>query len=325
MNVIQYFQAPIDTKAIEKKADGSLRIKGYASTKDLDRYSDVVEPKAFENTLETFMKNPIMLLQHEATKPIGKFDTANIDAKGLEVAGDVLYDVDNCKKQVEDGVLTTFSIGYIPKKYEIVNAEGELVATEAGYEPGYGWEDVWFGVTTRTIKELDLIEISIVSTPANPHAVFSLEKSIKNFFESEKERMLELKKLGEKKEAEGVDTPSEEKEDLSSVEEEALKNSETAGESPAPSEDVPEAVVAENAPASSETPAPEDSEEKSVKERKDLDFMTKKIEGLEAQIKTFSDVSVKLVELVEAQNEEIKTLRDAIGNIQLKKGLASLG
>jgi hypothetical protein len=34
---------------------------------------------------------------------------------------------------------------------------------------------------------LDLIEVSVVSTPANPTSLFSLSKSIKSFFEELKE------------------------------------------------------------------------------------------------------------------------------------------
>lgn len=330
MNKIQYFQAPIDVKSLSKdaegklvkSADGAITIKGYASTKDLDRYDDIVDPKAFDNTLEVYMKNPIMLLQHEAEKPIGKFTSTVVDSKGLEVIGDIMVDTDECMSMVEKGILTAFSIGYIPKKYEIVNAEGTIVATEAGYEPGFGWEDVWFGVTTRTIKELDLIEISVVSTPANPHAIFSIEKSVKNFFDSEKERMLELKKLGERKE---IDAPavSADTADLGSVDITALEVGETAGETPVIVEEVP-VVVPENDTPVSETPETETPEAKSVQERKELESFVKKVEGLETQVKNFNEISVKLVELIEGQNEEIKTLRTAIGNIQIRKGLSSL-
>jgi HK97 family phage prohead protease len=100
-----HFQMPIDQKSIELKSDGTLSIKGYASTKDQDRYGDIVDPKAFENTLETFSKNPIMLLQHDANKPIGRFPETSIDSKGLAVVGDVMYDEDSCMKKIQDGIL----------------------------------------------------------------------------------------------------------------------------------------------------------------------------------------------------------------------------
>lgn len=35
----------------------------------------------------------------------------------------------------------------------------------------------------REIKDIDLVEISVVSTPANPQAVFTITKSLKKLFD----------------------------------------------------------------------------------------------------------------------------------------------
>lgn len=51
------------------------------------------------------MKNPIMLLQHDANKPIGKFTETSIDKKGLSVVGSVMYNEDDCMKKINDGIL----------------------------------------------------------------------------------------------------------------------------------------------------------------------------------------------------------------------------
>ena len=341
---------PIDQKSIEVKSDGSLSIRGYASTKDQDRYGDVVDPKAFENTLETFSKNPIMLLQHDANKPIGRFPETSIDSKGLEVLGHVMYDEDECMKKIKDGILWAFSIGYIPKKYEIRNADGDLIATEAGYEAWYDWEDVWYGEgIVRTIKELDLIEISVVSTPANAHAVFSLEKSVKSFFAQEAKEwknkvIAEIKAIEEvvveekDGEAADIDSPefvdappavdAAEGEEIADVSQEAL-NAEDS-----PSGESPEApVVAEEAPVSETPPetivekdeAPEVAAEKSVKyEKKAFDDLETKVKDLEAKLANSSEVSLKLIELVSAMNDEVKTLRGVVAKIPMKKWLATI-
>ena len=58
-------------KSVEIK-DGKVKIKGFASTPDIDRYDDIVDTKAFDSSIATYMKNPIILLQHDAMKPIGK-------------------------------------------------------------------------------------------------------------------------------------------------------------------------------------------------------------------------------------------------------------
>lgn len=78
---VLYFQ----TKFLaEKKAD-SITITGFGSTGDLDRYNDKVLPTAFEDSLPTFMKNPVMLLQHDDNKVIGKFTSTEIKGNGLQV------------------------------------------------------------------------------------------------------------------------------------------------------------------------------------------------------------------------------------------------
>lgn len=346
-----HFQMPIDQKSIEVKSDGTLSIKGYASTKDQDRYGDIVDPKAFENTLETFAKNPIMLLQHDANKPIGRFPETSIDSKGLAVVGDVMYDEDECMKKIRDGILWAFSIGYIPKKYEIRNAEGDLIATEAGYEAWYDWEDVWYGEgIVRTIKELDLIEISVVSTPANAHAVFSMQKSVKSFFAQEAKEwknkvIAEMKTIEEEStvdveaEATDIDTPeftdtppvvdATDGEEIADVSQEALKVEvgETAGESPEVPEEkeVVPACETPAEPVAETVDTPETPEEKSVSfEKKALEDMQLKVAGLESKLAKSDEVSQKLIELVSAMNDEVKTLRGVIAKIPMKKGLATL-
>ncbi len=102
MHKVLYFQ----TKFLaEKKAGDSITIKGFASTPDVDRVNDRVLPTAFSASLPVFMKNPVMLLQHDDNKVIGKFTETNVKSNGLEVTGDVMYDIDDCMKKIEDGVL----------------------------------------------------------------------------------------------------------------------------------------------------------------------------------------------------------------------------
>lgn len=181
---IQYFKTLI--KGVESKADGNVRIEGYASTSDTDRYQDRVLPTAFSDTMEQFMKNPVMLLQHDFNKLIGSFDDYSIEAKGLKVAGDVKYDIDGVKEKIRNGDLGAFSIGFIVEAYEIRDKNGNLVATHEGISPGFDVDDKWADGNVRVITKVDLIEVSVVTTPANPNALFSLSQSVKSFFAEEK-------------------------------------------------------------------------------------------------------------------------------------------
>ena len=59
-------------KAIEID-DGSIEIKGSASTNTLDRAGDIIEPTAWtKGGLDSFKSNPIILFNHNHDRPIGR-------------------------------------------------------------------------------------------------------------------------------------------------------------------------------------------------------------------------------------------------------------
>ena len=64
--------------------------KGIASNGDMNRNGYVIEPEAFKNSIKSYMENPVILLQHDANKPIGKCTKAEVTSKGLEVEGYVV-------------------------------------------------------------------------------------------------------------------------------------------------------------------------------------------------------------------------------------------
>lgn len=173
----QYFHVPFEVKSSSYSDDGHYRarVKGYASTPTLDRYDDIVEPYAFEKSIRTtYRKNPIILFQHNSNYPIGKATSMVIDEKGLYIEADI-YDKETAPK-IREGILSTFSIGFIPKEVEFRDADGRLL------DPSE--DNIWANGVKRIIKNVDLVEVSVVSVPANPDAIFTVEKSIKKFFKN---------------------------------------------------------------------------------------------------------------------------------------------
>lgn len=142
--------------------DGPRRIKGYASTKDLDRVRDVVEPSAFKDTVDTFMKNPILFFNHNWNEGIGKVTGLSIDDNGLLVECELAKGTPLCDHvwaMIQQGVYKAFSFGF------------KILADK----------DVSEDPTTparRVITKLDLLEVSVVTVPANAHATFSLAKGL---------------------------------------------------------------------------------------------------------------------------------------------------
>lgn len=190
-----YFQSLRETKSVQALEDWAVEISWYASTKDKDRWWDVVEPKAFASALERYMTNPIVLLQHKADKPIWIVEEADIDENWLFIKAKISQNTDWVIDLIKNWVLRAFSIWYSIKDYE--TDVRELAD--------------WSYDMTNIIKDLELYEISVVSVPMNPYA---LSKSV--------EDMLEV----EESEEENAD-PQEADE---SVEEEIVEESETVEE-----------------------------------------------------------------------------------------------
>lgn len=161
-----YFQSLRETKSVHATEDWAVEISWYASTKDKDRWWDVVEPKAFASALERYMTNPIVLLQHKTDKPIWIVEEADIDDNWLYIKAKISQNTDWVIDLIKNWVLRAFSIWYSVKDYD--TDVRELAD--------------WTYDMTNIIKDLELYEISVVSVPMNPYA---LSKSIEDLLEVE--------------------------------------------------------------------------------------------------------------------------------------------
>jgi HK97 family phage prohead protease/HK97 family phage major capsid protein len=141
--------------AVGDKID-SIFIEGYASTNDIDRSGDVVPSSVWEKGIQNYLKNPIILSQHDYDDPVGRMVEYKVDGKGLWIKARVSAAAE-IFSLVKDKVLTAFSVGF-----RIMDAEYNAAA------------EVFM------IKELELVEISIVSVPCNQNTVFNLSKAFNN-------------------------------------------------------------------------------------------------------------------------------------------------
>jgi HK97 family phage prohead protease len=210
-----------------KAVDGKLKIKGFASTPDIDRYDDIIQPEAFSNAMKTYMKNPIVLLGHDSNKPIGTVTEYNIDSKGLEVTCEIVNDTEDCMAKIQNKTLRGFSIGWICN---------DCIFREEGTK------------YIREVSSLDLVEISVVATPANPSTLFTLAKSLKKMFDDMK---VEKKDIGITPEPQAPvetpevvppesETPTEESKE---VDVEVPPETVDTVETPAPAEVIPEDIT----------------------------------------------------------------------------------
>ena len=133
----------------------TVTIRGMASTKDIDRVGDIVDPDAWtKGGLKNYTKNPIILFNHDYNKPIGRGTKFQVTKDGLEITAEISKADPYIAKLIEDGVLSTFSIGFKVKDADYMKETGGLL-----------------------IKDVELFEVSVVSVPANQAATFEVVKS----------------------------------------------------------------------------------------------------------------------------------------------------
>jgi HK97 family phage prohead protease/HK97 family phage major capsid protein len=145
-----------DSLPVKGDAIDSIFIEGYASTCDIDRTGDIVSAAAWKAGLTNYLKNPIILAFHDHDDPVGRMVEHRVDSKGLWIKARISAAAE-IFNLVKDNVLTAFSIGF-----KVLDAE---------YDSG---SEVFM------IKEIELVEISIVSVPCNQNTLFSLAKAFDN-------------------------------------------------------------------------------------------------------------------------------------------------
>ena len=121
--------------------------EGYASTWDKDLGDDIIVKGAFFKSLQNNPEVPL-LWQHNMSKPIGLSVELREDEKGLYIKGRLSIRTTLGKDAsilLEDRVIKEMSIGYYAK--------------ETDMEDGI-----------RYIKEVELIEVSVVTKAMNPQA-----------------------------------------------------------------------------------------------------------------------------------------------------------
>lgn len=191
--------AEITTKSTNKTRKG-LKIAGYANTVAKDRSNDVIVASAWAKGIENFRRNPVLLYQHDHTKPIGKVDNIKVDRKGLHVeatVSDAAEDLHKVQTLINDGALKSFSVGF--------------KVNDANYDRD---------TETFNITDVELLEISVVSVPCNQDSLFSVRKS----FEEDSEGYLAFKSqfiADSEKEKEMTDGTSHEEAEVILSEEEA--------------------------------------------------------------------------------------------------------
>lgn len=135
-------------EAVEFKLDEARKgfFSGYASVfGGVDSYGDTILPGAYKKTLK-HRKRPVQMRWNHFGPVIGKWTRIEEDEKGLYVEGELTPGhsvAEDAYALIKHGAVDGMSIGYRPIVFEEKDDGG------------------------RVLKEIDLIEISLVESPAD--------------------------------------------------------------------------------------------------------------------------------------------------------------
>lgn len=136
-----------------------LIVRGWASTENIDRDGDIIASEAFAESVRDYLTaGGVVLYNHNKDLVIGKCTAVNIvPGQGLWVEAEIFTKDEDILTAIRSGALRSFSVGFLAKNVDVNQESGGLV-----YEKG------------------DLLEISVVSVPANPQAIFEIVKNDEN-------------------------------------------------------------------------------------------------------------------------------------------------
>lgn len=142
------------TKSFDGKELGEYEIEMIGTTPAIDSYGESIDPTGWD--LKRFKKNPVILPQHNYSKPpVGR-------ATSIKLVDDKLMfkiefpeegvnpEADVYRKLYKSGFMNASSVGFVAREW--VDGDGKKKPV-------------------RTYQKQELLELSLVSIPANPEAL----------------------------------------------------------------------------------------------------------------------------------------------------------
>ena len=174
----------LNLESLELKFVGEDMIfQGYASVfGGIDAYGDTIDPKAYDATLLD-RQRPVRMRWNHFGEVIGKWTNLSVDTKGLYATGQLTpghSKAIDVYASLKHGAVDGLSIGYIPRLSEENNTGGRL------------------------LKQIDLIEISVVEEPADLGAKIESVKAALDGCDSLKEIESLLREVGRFSKADAI-------------------------------------------------------------------------------------------------------------------------
>jgi HK97 family phage prohead protease len=154
-------QVHIRAAAVEVDETEDRTVRFIASDESVDRYGDVIAADGWQ--LKNFRDAPRFLWNHDYNAPIGS--VPEIEVKGTRLLARAKFEAkgifrelsDSLWEMVKAGLLNTVSVGF-------------TVGNEKGVDYDYIYDDAERVTGYRYLRP-ELLELSLVTVPANPNAV----------------------------------------------------------------------------------------------------------------------------------------------------------
>ena len=165
-------------KRAKSKKRATETVSFVASTASPDRYSDVIDQKGWN--LSAYNKNPVVLLNHDSSElPIAK---GNVSIKNGQLVIDVEFDdqdprAQEVKRKAQNGFMNAVSVGFRP------------LESKARYE--LPKDNKYYGTKGTYFSKAELLEVSIVTIPANGEATMLEQK----FYDMKKDIVEEIRSI----------------------------------------------------------------------------------------------------------------------------------
>jgi HK97 family phage prohead protease len=182
---LEHRDCRFEVRSVGKAGDGAF--VGLASNfLNIDSYGSLIDPKAFDKTLDHFLSDGFLTYEHRWDRPIGKPTKATITPEGLMVEGEIyedMFDGASVLAGMRRGVIKQMSIGFY------VNEEKQMTAEElAGYWQANGYQPTETDLAksrdgARVITDVTVEEAAICMRGANPAArVSGVRSMLRNLF-----------------------------------------------------------------------------------------------------------------------------------------------
>ncbi len=146
--------------------DEELIITGLANAQTIDRVGDIILEDAYKKGgLDNYLKNPIILFNHDYSKPIGKATEISVGASGLTITAKISKAAGNVYDLIKDEIIKAFSVGFSIKDAEY-DSQADVLK----------------------ITDIELYEVSAVAVPANADSVFDIAKQLDHVKQQYKEK-----------------------------------------------------------------------------------------------------------------------------------------